>query len=120
MITVGGLFQLKPVFDDWIFENSQMGYSALASKTSANWQSRSIHRCQGDTLDEVVVDFPASTREHMHYFGLSRVRNSSALHILNLNKNKIKVTDKVKNEMSRLRTEASLIPLAALHTMDLP
>ena len=52
-----------------------------------------------------------SAREHMHYVGLSRVRNSSALHILNLNENKIKVSEKVKNEMSRLRTEATLVPL---------
>ena len=55
--------------------------------------AKTIHRCQGDTLNETVVDFPASTREHMHYVGLSHVRNSSALHILNLNENKIKVTD---------------------------
>ena len=56
----------------------------------------------------------------MHYVGLSRVRNSSALHILNLNENKIKVSEKVKNEMTRLRSEASLVPLAALQTMDSP
>ena len=31
LITVGDLFQLKPVFDKWIFENSQIGYNALAS-----------------------------------------------------------------------------------------
>ena len=31
LITVGDLFQLKPVFDKWIFENSVIGYSALAS-----------------------------------------------------------------------------------------
>ena len=31
LITVGYLFQLKPVFDKWIFENSQIGYDALAS-----------------------------------------------------------------------------------------
>ena len=29
--------------------------------------AKTIHRCQGDTLDEAVVNFPASTREHMHY-----------------------------------------------------
>ena len=74
--------------------------------------AKTIHRCQGDSLDEAVVDFPASTREHMHYVGLSRVRNSSALHVLNLNENKIKVSEKVKDEMRRLRTEASLLPLA--------
>ena len=47
-----------------------------------------IHCCQGDTLNEAVVDFPTSTREHMHYVGLSRVRNSSSLHVLNLNEKK--------------------------------
>ena len=55
----------------------------------------------------------------MHYVGLSRVRNSSALHILNLNENKIKVSDKVKNEMNRLRTHATMTPLAVLQNTDL-
>ena len=31
LITVGDLFQLKPVFDKWIFENPAIGYSGLAS-----------------------------------------------------------------------------------------
>ena len=70
---------------------------------------KTIHRSQGDTFDEVVVDFPAYKKEHMHYVGLSRVRNTSALHILNLNENKIKVSEEVKHEMSRLRTETSSI-----------
>ena len=30
LITVGDLFQLKPVFDKWIFENSAIGFSTLA------------------------------------------------------------------------------------------
>ena len=82
--------------------------------------AKTIHRCQGDTLNEAVVDFPKSTREDMHYVGLSRVRNSSALHILNLNANIIKVSGKVKSEMDRLGTEASLMPLAVLPPADLP
>ena len=82
--------------------------------------AKTIPRCQGDSLDEAVADFPASTREHMHYVGLSRVRNSSALHVLNLNENKIKVSEKVKDEMRRLRTEASLLPLAVLQNADSP
>ena len=56
----------------------------------------------------------------MHYVGLSRVRNSSALHILNLTENKIKVTEKVKSEMSRPRTQATLVSLAVLQTNNLP
>ena len=82
--------------------------------------AKTIHRCQDDTLNEAVVDFPASTREHMHYVGFSRVRNNSALHILHLNENKIKVSEKVKDEMRRLRTEAILLPLAVLQTADSP
>ena len=69
-----------------------------------------IHCCQGDTLEEAVVDLPASTREHMHYLGLSRLRNISGLHILNLNEKKIAVSKKVEAEMSRLRSEAFLKP----------
>ena len=34
-VTVGDLFQLKPVFDKWIFENSKDAYSAL---TTNIWQ----------------------------------------------------------------------------------
>ncbi|CAB4007910.1 ATP-dependent DNA helicase PIF1 [Paramuricea clavata] len=35
VITVGDLFQLKPVFDHWIFENSSESYNTLASNL---WQ----------------------------------------------------------------------------------
>ena len=37
LITVGDLFLLKPVFDKWIFENSQTGYHALASNIWAEY-----------------------------------------------------------------------------------
>ena len=37
VITVGDLFQLKPVFDKWIFGNSQIGYDALASNIWAEY-----------------------------------------------------------------------------------
>ena len=81
--------------------------------------AKTIHRCQGDTLDSAIVDFPTSTREHMHYVGLSRVRNSSNLHILNLNEWKIKVSKNVATEMNRLRAEATLVPLASLQDVEI-
>ena len=58
--------------------------------------AKTIHRCQGDTLNEAIIDFPATAREHMHYVGLSRVTNISALHIVNLNEKKIKLVTKLK------------------------
>ena len=33
---------------------------------------RTIHRCQGDTLNKAIVDLPSLKREHMHYVVLSR------------------------------------------------
>ncbi|XP_028405235.1 uncharacterized protein LOC114527739 [Dendronephthya gigantea] len=43
--------------------------------------AKTIHRCQGDTLREAVVDLPSQKREHMHYVALSRLRSISDLHI---------------------------------------
>ena len=39
VITVGDLFQLKPVFDRWIFENPNTSYSTLASNLWADFFS---------------------------------------------------------------------------------
>ena len=71
---------------------------------------KTIHRCQGDTLDSTVVYFRRSVSEHMHYVSLSRVRSMNTLFILNFNERKIRVSQKVKEKMSRLRTQAVLKP----------
>ena len=71
--------------------------------------AKTVHRCQGDTVDRIVIELPARRSEHMHYVALSRVKNLSGLHILSLNKNKITVSKKVEEEMKRLRTKAPLI-----------
>ncbi|CAB3991403.1 Hypothetical predicted protein [Paramuricea clavata] len=70
--------------------------------------AKTIHRCQGDTLNEAVVDLPSLKREHMHYVALSRLRSISGLHILNLNEKKIAVSKKVQEEMTRLRQNSVL------------
>ena len=56
----------------------------------------------------------------MNYVGLSRVQNSSTLHILDWNEIKTKVSEKVKSEVRRLRTQVSLVPLAVLQTDNSP
>ena len=75
--------------------------------------TKTIHRCQGDTLDQVVVDLTSKRREpHSHYVALSRVKTLDGLFILNLNPEKIHVSENVKREMAELRsarqTELSL------------
>ena len=70
--------------------------------------AKTIHRCQGDTLNEAVVDLPSAKREHMHYVAISRLTSISGLHILNMNENKIAVSKKVQEEMTGLRQNATL------------
>ena len=67
---------------------------------------KTIHRCQGDTLDRVVVDFTTTRKEaHTHYVGMSRVKSLDGLFILNLCADKISVNESVREEMSHLRTD---------------
>ena len=71
--------------------------------------AKTIHRSQGDTLDQVVVDFTSPrTEPHRHYVGLSRVRTLQGLHILNLCTNKICISEKVTNEMAQLRSDRKM------------
>jgi len=54
--------------------------------------AKTIHRSQGDTLDQVIVDFTLCRRKaHTHYVALSRVRTLDGLFILNLFDNKIQL-----------------------------
>jgi len=67
---------------------------------------KTIHRCQGDTLDRVVVDFTTTRKEaHTHYVGMSRVKSLDGLFILNLCADKISVNESVREEMSHLHAD---------------
>ena len=70
--------------------------------------AKTIHKAQGDTVDEIVVDMEGTFGQHSHYVALSRVTKKSGLHIKNLNERKIRINKDVVNEMERLRTEARL------------
>ena len=68
--------------------------------------AKSIHRSQCDTETKIVVNF--ETRRaipHIHYVGLSRVTTIDGLYVTDLCENKIAVSDDVRTEMHRLRTE---------------
>jgi len=87
-------------------QNSQVIRKQFPVRHSA---AKSIHRAQGDTLEEVVVDFTSSRKQaHIHYVGLSRVRNLNNLYITNLNENKIHTNNDVHNEMTELRSDRKL------------
>jgi hypothetical protein len=60
-----------------------------------------IHKCQGLTLNEIVVDFSGSNRFNngQAYVALSRVQSLNGLHILNFNKSAIRADKNVKKVM---------------------
>ena len=42
--------------------------------------AKTIHRCQGQTLDAVVADFKASQTAHMHYVGISSLKSGQTVY----------------------------------------
>ena len=62
-----------------------------------------IHKVQGLTLDEIVVDMKGSRfNPGQAYVALSRVKKLEGLHIINFNAKAIKANQDVKDEMKRL------------------
>ncbi|VDI56076.1 Hypothetical predicted protein [Mytilus galloprovincialis] len=85
------------------FERIQFPLRPAAGKT--------IHKSQGDTLQEVVVSLKSKRKgkiPHIHYVALSRVTSLTGLQILDLNQEAIAVADCVRQELHRLRTDATL------------
>ena len=65
-----------------------------------------IHKCQGLTLPEIVVDMIPSKGSYapgQGYVAFSRVREVKGLHIINYTHSQIKVSPTVAYEMDRLR-----------------
>ncbi|XP_076081165.1 uncharacterized protein LOC143052085 [Mytilus galloprovincialis] len=85
------------------FERIQFPLRPAAGKT--------IHKSQGDTLQEVVVSLKSKRKgkiPHIHYVALSRVTSLTGLQILDLNQQAIAVAECVRQELHRLRTDATL------------
>ena len=76
--------------------------------------AKTIHKAQGQTKSQVVVDMTIGSRPHQHYVAFSRVTSLQGLHLLNglngqINVDKaVKVDKAVIQEMERLRSEAEV------------
>ena len=63
--------------------------------------AKTIHRSQGDTETEIVVNFNTKSKiPHVHHVGLSRVTTIEGLHITDLCESKIAVNPDVKQKCS--------------------
>ena len=70
--------------------------------------AKTIHKAQGQTKSQVVVDMTTGSRPHQHYVAFSRVTSLQGLHLLNGFNGQIKVDKAVIQEMERLRREAQV------------
>ena len=64
-----------------------------------------IHKCQGLTLQNIVVDMKGKFNRGQAYVALSRVKSLQGLYITNFNKSAIKTDSAVTNVMDDLRTK---------------
>ena len=70
-----------------------------------------IHKVQGLTLDEIVVDMKGGRfNPGQAYVAFSRVKTLQGLHILNFNASAIKKSNDVHSEMTRLNTKLLQTP----------
>ena len=70
--------------------------------------AKTIHKAQGQTKSEVVVDMTTGSRPHQHYVAFSRVTRLQGLHLLNGLNGQIKVDKAVIQEMERMRRDANV------------
>ena len=73
-----------------------------------------VHKSQSSTCPQLVVDFstkkspPKHFWEHLIYVALSRVPSLQGLHVVNLNTEHIRCSEKVKNYLSHEKTNLEL------------
>ena len=82
--------------------------------------AKTVHRSQGDTVSEIVVDFTGRTQTGIHYVAMSRVREFDKLYLLNYDPRKVKASEEVKLEMSRLRQQSCPSTLRNLYDVNAP
>ena len=80
--------------------------------------AKTVHRSQGDTVSEIVVDFTGRSQTGIHYVAMSRVREFENLHLLNYDPKKVKASEEVKLEMDRLRQQPCLSTVKNLYNVN--
>ena len=82
--------------------------------------AKTVHRSQGDTVSEIVMDSTGRTQIGIHYVAMSRVREFNKLYLLNYDPRKVKASEEVKLEMGRLRQQSCPSTLRNLYDLNAP
>lgn len=83
------------------FAGSNVKVSRLQFPLKLAWAC-TIHKVQGLTLNEIVISFENTFRDGQAYVALSRVKTLNGLYLSKFDKAKVKTSNQVKDEMSRL------------------
>jgi ATP-dependent DNA helicase PIF1 len=70
-----------------------------------------IHRCQGMTCDNILIDLTRCFSTGMGYVALSRTRNLEGIHLINFHIDSINCSKEAVAEYNRLRSLINLPPL---------
>ena len=80
--------------------------------------SKTIHRSQGDTVTEIVLDFTGRSQPGLHYVAMSRVREFEKLNLLNFDARKVLTSEQMKREMYRLRQQPFILTQSNLYEIE--
>lgn len=70
--------------------------------------AKTLHKAQGSTMNSAVLHIGSRKNDHIHYVGLSRIKNLSNLYIKKLNSKKISICSDVQEEMNRMTSTSPL------------
>ena len=114
---------IKPVTMQFAVGKTKSAQVVRKQFPSRPASSKTVHRSQGNTQSQIVVNMNTRTIPHIHYVALSRVTTIEWLYITVLCESKISVDPKVVQEMQLLRNEYKLdlcfTPLYLLEDTDL-
>ncbi|MCW1930012.1 MAG: PIF1 family DEAD/DEAH box helicase [Candidatus Kerfeldbacteria bacterium] len=90
--------EIEVYHDSWAIEHDGVRKAQIMQIPLRLAWAITVHKSQGMTLDDVVVDLSKSFTPGMGYVALSRVRSLSGLYIQGINQNALRVDDRVQKQ----------------------
>ena len=80
--------------------------------------AKTVHRSQGDTVSEIVIDFTGRTQAGIQYVAMSQVREFDNLYLMNYDHKKMKASEEVKLEMDHLRQQPYPLMVKSIYDVN--